>query len=209
MCGKDNENEIFPFTWSFLPSNSQWIYTFFVQSVPLIYPGTACLGLIKVNSNADAQETRTITGGVETKQRHYYINSLVDGNYNTRRKFIAHTVFSGGTLIPVYLNWTKMSADDPPTGDGDVSQPDLIQQLGSPSRSMFPNCQQGHCGFHRMDKKCVNNLKYTSILATERDKNNVCRVEVDVFIKWLWYFIKYYKNADEVELSMTLFNFTI
>ena len=44
-------------------------------------------------------------------------------------------------------------------------------------------------------------------MATEKEKNGFTRVEVSVFMKWVWYFIKYYENMDEVEFLMTLFNY--
>ena len=50
-------------------------------------------------------------------------------------------------------------------------------------------------------------MEYRGILDGERDKDIFGRVEIDIIVRWMWYFIKYYKNMGEVEMSAYLFNF--
>ena len=47
------------------------------------------------------------------------------------------------------------------------------------------------------------------MLSMEKDNNIFSRVEVDIFVKWLWYFIKYYEDEDKVSFCMMLMNYYI
>ena len=64
--------------WAFLPSKSLWVYTFLVQSVPILHPGTGVQRVVKMNTDADQQETRAIADAVGLTQKHYYTNAVVD-----------------------------------------------------------------------------------------------------------------------------------
>ena len=61
LCGKDANNEIFVILNFFMPCKSQWAYSWIVEtSLPNLYPGTALSIVIKINIDADPQETRAI-----------------------------------------------------------------------------------------------------------------------------------------------------
>ena len=78
------------------------------------------------------------------------------------------------------------------------------QQAG---HTIFQNAQQGWCGWHKIDRNLTSDAKYKSILVHEKNKSIFTRVEIDLIVKWLWYFIKHYENSDEVEFSMMLLNY--
>ena len=45
------------------------------------------------------------------------------------------------------------------------------------------------------------------MLDMERDAGIFGRLEIDIIVRWMWYFIKYYKTMEEVELSAFLLNY--
>ena len=96
----------------------------------------------------------------------------------------------------------------------DLSMPVLLHQstnsVHTPQQSghtIFQNAQQGWCGWHKIDRNLTSDAKYKSILVHEKNKSILTRVEIDLIVKWLWYFIKHYENSDEVEFSMMLLNY--
>ena len=70
-CDKDGDNKDFLFLWSFLPSKSQWAYTFVFQCARVLFPGTALSRTIKVNTDADKQETRAIANAIGKREKRY------------------------------------------------------------------------------------------------------------------------------------------
>ena len=77
FCGKDHKNQVFPWMWAFLPSKSLWVYIFLVQSVPILHPGTGVQRVVKINTDADQQETRAIADAVGLTRKNYYTNAVV------------------------------------------------------------------------------------------------------------------------------------
>ena len=61
----------------------------------------------------------------------------------------------------------------------------------SSNTQILPNAQQGWCGFHKVDRNFTSNVEYRGILGAERDKDIFGRVEIDITVRWMWYFIKY------------------
>jgi N-glycosylase/DNA lyase len=41
----------------------------------------------------------------------------------------------------------------------------------------------------------------------KRNRDATSRIEIDLVVRWLWYFIKYYETEEEINLSMELLNF--
>ena len=66
---------------------------------------------------------------------------------------------------------------------------------------VFENAMQGWCAFHKIDRNFTHCPKYKSVLDGERNKDILNRIEIDIVVRWLWYFIKNYKTMEEVELS--------
>ena len=57
-CAKDGNNEIFNFLAAYLPSKAQWAYTFVFRAGGILFrKGNALSRVIKINSDADKQET--------------------------------------------------------------------------------------------------------------------------------------------------------
>jgi len=66
---------------------------------------------------------------------------------------------------------------------------------------VFENAMQGWCAFHKIDRNFTHCPKYKSVLDVERNKDILNRIEIDIVVRWMWYFIKNYKTMEEVELS--------
>ncbi len=45
------------------------------------------------------------------------------------------------------------------------------------------------------------------MLAAEHNKSINCHIEIEMIVQWIWYFIKYYQDKNEVELSFELLTF--
>ena len=61
LCGLDGNNEIFVILNCFMPCKSQWAFSWILKTaLPNLHPGTALSRVIKINSDADPQETRAI-----------------------------------------------------------------------------------------------------------------------------------------------------
>ena len=70
-----------------------------------------------------------------------------------------------------------------------------------------PNAWVGNCGWHKIDRNLINDSKYHSLIQKVRDSSIANRVEVDVVIRWLWYFIKHYETEQEISLAMDFLSF--
>ena len=74
-----------------------------------------------------------------------------------------------------------------------------------------------HTIFQILNRGGVDGTKLIGILLVIQNTNQFLskkrtralfpRVEIDLIVKWLWYFIKHYENSDEAEFSMVLLNY--
>ena len=180
-CAKDGENKIFPVMCAYLPSKAQWAYTFICRGAAVLFPGTALERVIKINSDADKQESRAIHSAIGSNNKRYSVK-------NTNRDQIT-------VAIPTYKK-------RPPV------LPSLFSVLTSASsNAVLPNAQHGWCGFHKINRNFTHHVDFKSILDAEKDKDIFGRLEIDILVRWMWYFIKYYKSMEEVEVSAFMFNF--
>ena len=61
VIGKDQNENIFPIAWAFMPSKSFWAYLwFFSMAMPLLHPGDAIQRVQLILTDADPQETAAI-----------------------------------------------------------------------------------------------------------------------------------------------------
>ena len=177
-CGKDGENEIYPALLSFLPSKSQWSYTFVLRAAKLLIPGTALSRVVKINTDQDHQETRAICNAIGKK----------------RKRFVAEGDANSKAVLPIFKSLQP-------------GMDSIFSVLTSPSDSKtFENAQQDWYGFHKINRNFTHSPNYKSILDAAKDKDIFGRLEIDIIVRWMWYFIKYYKTKDEVELSAYLFH---
>ena len=68
----------------------------------------------------------------------------------------------------------------------------------------LPNAHLRHCGWHKINRNLTEDSNYKSKFTAARKSSVNASIEVDAFVKWLWYFIKYYESQEEVDLSMEL-----
>ena len=81
-CSKDGNNKLYPFMFSYLPSKSQWAYTFVCRAAPVLHPGTALQRVVKVNSDADKQETRAIRNAIGKNKKMYTVQRVAPSEEN-------------------------------------------------------------------------------------------------------------------------------
>ena len=183
-CAKDANNKVFPFLLAFLPSKAQWAYTFVCRAAGALNLGPSLCRTIKINSDADKQETWAICNAIGKNRKKRYVVALGRQNNND-------------VVLPVY----KKQQHSPPLSS-------LLSTLTSNSDTrILPNAHQGWCGFHKVDRNLTSNVEYRGLLDAARDKDIFGNVEIDVIVRWMWYFIKYYRNMEEVEMSAFFFNY--
>ena len=68
-CAKDADNKLFPVLNAYLPSKAQWAYTFVCRGAVVIFPGTALERVVKINSDADKQESRAIHNAIGSNRK--------------------------------------------------------------------------------------------------------------------------------------------
>ena len=73
----------------------------------------------------------------------------------------------------------------------------------------FPNASHGWCGWHRINRNFTNNSKYHASLCALKSSNIMSRIEIDVIVKWLWYFVNHYLNLEEIVLSSILMKYYV
>ena len=71
-CAKDGNNKVFPFLLAFMPSKAQWAYTFVCRAAGVLKLGTSLSRTVKINSDADKQETRAIRNAIGKKKNKRY-----------------------------------------------------------------------------------------------------------------------------------------
>ena len=69
---------------------------------------------------------------------------------------------------------------------------------------VYPNAHHRHCAFHKMDRNLKCDSKYRAKFAAARDKGIHSRVEVDMVLRFMWYFCKHYENNEQVDLALLL-----
>ena len=181
-CAKDGYNKLFPVLWAYLPSKAQWAYTFVCRGAAVLFPGTALQRVVKINSDADKQESRAIHNAIGGSRKRYAVES------NNNRA-------TGEVALPLYKKRTPHLSS-------------LISVFtSSSSQSILPNAQHGWCGFHKVNRNFTHHVQYKSILDAAKDKDIFGRLEIDIIVRWMWYFIKYYKTMEEVEMSADMYNF--
>ena len=74
-CSKDAENKLFLVLNAYLPSKAQWAYTFIFRGSAVLFPGTALSRVIKINSDADKQESRSIHNAIGSNRKRYGVKS--------------------------------------------------------------------------------------------------------------------------------------
>ena len=72
-CAKDGNNKVFPFLFAFMPSKAQWAYTFACRDAGALKLGTSLSRTVKINSDADKQETRAICNAIGKKKNKRYV----------------------------------------------------------------------------------------------------------------------------------------
>lgn len=186
-CCKDGNNQLFPILRAFLPSTAQWVYAFVCRAAGVLFRKSNALSrVIKINSDANPQETRAISNAI--------------GGASRKRYIVEH---DGDIVLPAFKKQRRSSHE--------TAQDFPITSLAStlvPSHShrIFDNAQQGWCGFHRINRNFTHSVEYKSILDHERNKSVYGRIEIDIIVNWMWYFIKHYKTMEEVEMSSFLLN---
>ena len=55
----------------------------------------------------------------------------------------------------------------------------------------------------------MNDIKYHTSLCAVKTSNIMSRVEIDVIVRWLWYFVKHYINSDKIEFSTNLMDYYV
>ena len=73
----------------------------------------------------------------------------------------------------------------------------------------FINASHGWCGWHRINQNFTNTLKYHASLCAVKSSNIMLRIEINVIVKWLWYFVKHYLNSEEIKLSTILMKYYV
>ena len=68
---------------------------------------------------------------------------------------------------------------------------------------LLPKARHRWCGWHRIDRNLVNGPDYKAVLSEAKNHSVESRVEVDVIIRYMWYLIKHYEDANEVQCSLT------
>ena len=72
---------------------------------------------------------------------------------------------------------------------------------------IMPNAKGGLCSFHQIDRNYVSHPKYKSTIAATKSLSIMARAEVDMLLRWLWYFTKHYELEEEIRLSQYLLTF--
>ena len=93
--------------------------------------------------------------------------------------------------------------------DADAQETRAIESvigMGIDATKPYPKAKHRHCAFHKLDRNLKNDSKYKSKIAAVRDRNVNSRVEIDIFLRWLWYYCKHYENDDQVDLALRLMN---
>ncbi|KAL7534014.1 hypothetical protein ACHAXR_005588 [Thalassiosira sp. AJA248-18] len=72
---------------------------------------------------------------------------------------------------------------------------------GSDLHKVLPHAHHRHCAWHKINRNFTEDSKYKSMLSSTRKRCWKSSVEVDVIVRWLWYFIKYYESPEEVDLA--------
>ena len=69
---------------------------------------------------------------------------------------------------------------------------------------VLPNARHRHCAWHKINRNLTEDAKYKSKFLSEKDKDVGACVEIDVIVRWLWHFIKYYETKEESNVAMAL-----
>ena len=84
----------------------------------------------------------------------------------------------------------------------------ILSTLGPSERQkIFERAQQGWCGFHRISRGLEFHPDHKSYLDSERSNCIWGRLEIDMLITFMWYFIKFYRTREEVEMASHLMNY--
>ena len=78
---------------------------------------------------------------------------------------------------------------------------------GSDLHKVLPHARHRHCAWHKVNRNFTEDSKYKSKLSATRKRSWKSSVEVDVVVRWLWYFIKYYESPEEVDLAYRLLSY--
>ncbi len=179
-CSQDANNELFSFLCAFLPSKAQWSYTFVFRGTISLGLGPSLVRTNKINSDADKQERRAICNAIGKRIKNY---SMGVGSSNKEE-----------IVLPLY----KKNKKPPPLSS-------LISTIVS-GGAVLPNAQHGWCGFHKIDRNFTSNSEYKNVLDYEREKSILGHIEIDVIVRWMWYFIKTYRTMEEVQMSAYFIN---
>ena len=68
----------------------------------------------------------------------------------------------------------------------------------------MPNACHGYCCFHALCCNFTNSPQYKAMLVAAKNKSILARAEIDVFIRWMWYFAKHYETVKEINISAKL-----
>ena len=118
--------------------------------------------VIKINSDADPQETRAFGNAIGGHKRKRYI---VQNN--------------GDIALPAYKK--PRVSHHLPTQDFQLTH--LVPTLApSHLNKIFANAQQGWCGFHRVNRNFTHSVEYKSMLDRERTKSVYGRIEIDIIV---------------------------
>ena len=68
----------------------------------------------------------------------------------------------------------------------------------------MPNTCHGYCCFHALRRNLTDSPEYKAMLVAVKKKSILARAEIDVFIRWMWYFAKHYETVKAINISAKL-----
>ena len=80
----------------------------------------------------------------------------------------------------------------------------LCLEIQNTRLKTMPNARHGYCCFHALRRNFTDSPQYKAVLAAAKNKSILARAEIDVFIRWMWYFAKHYETVEEINISAEL-----
>lgn len=90
--------------------------------------------------------------------------------------------------------------------DADAQETRAIEAVCGPGK-IYELASHLHCAFHKLDRNLKSDSKYKSKIGSVREKGVNSKAEIDMLLRWLWYFCKHYENGEQVDLALTLLHY--
>ena len=90
--------------------------------------------------------------------------------------------------------------------DADAQETRAIEAVCGPGK-IYEIASHLHCAFHKLDRNLKSDSKYKSKIGSVREKGVNSKAEIDMVLRWLWYFCKHYENKEQVDLALTLLDY--